>query len=319
MVDSSDNTTLSLSLSPIGHLFLYVDTDEVLPQSIAEKINSFFSISESVGLLRLGLINFESLLPLSFTFWQQFSKIFVTEICKTAEHTLQSAVPFPEDEINHLIAQAPGENNIHIILKQSLNATLRSYQARGVEWLWWLYNMRLGGCLADDMGLGKTIQMIALLLLIKKQKKNHQSHLLILPASLLGNWQTEINRFAPELSLWIAHGIANRDNKKPDLSKIDVIITTYGTLQRLLWLSETAWDLVILDEAQAIKNPLAKQTRTIKLLTSRVRFILTGTPIENRLLDLWSLFDFVAPGLLGSNRVFADLSKSKSKEDNKVR
>ena len=137
-----------------------------------------------------------------------------------------------------------------------------------------------------------------------------------MPASLLGNWQAEINRFAPQLSIWIAHSGTNNNDKKPDLSEIDVIITTYGTLNRLPWLSETSWDMVILDEAQAIKNPTAKQTRAIKLLTSRVRFVLTGTPIENRLLDLWSLFDFVAPGLLGTSRVFADYSKSKSKETN---
>jgi len=626
MNENADGIPLSLSLSPIGHLYLHVESgmEETLPQSIAEKINSFFSVSESVGLLRLGLSHFEISLPLSFKFWQQFSKLFITETCKAAGSTSQSAIldiPFPENEIYNLIAEAPfihgieylnqetasglwqglitalnqeltafdgqithylstfhaswntvgrvclhlaenknnshypfaflatyttglsktdktqhlplgraleeyagqskkslllslllpvhraaensiflktlidtgkifrplawtateayqflkdiphfesagvivrvpnwwnahkpprptikikigdkqtsqvgldalldfdvqfalptgealtsqeikkllsstekliqikgqwiqvdneklsqvlahwktierqvkkeglsfaeglrllsgvsqlqsddvlpeeitawstvvegdwlaealaslrnpeqaGKTTVHTILKKSLNATLRPYQERGVEWLWWLYNMRLGGCLADDMGLGKTIQVISLLLLVKQQKEEHRPHLLILPASLLGNWQAEINRFAPELSLWIAHGGTNCNDKQPDLSTIDIIITTYGTINRLPWLSETSWDIIILDEAQAIKNPAAKQTRTIKLLTSRVRFVLTGTPIENRLLDLWSLFDFIAPGLLGSNRAFADLSKSKSTETN---
>ncbi len=204
------------------------------------------------------------------------------------------------------------ENNIDHILKKSLNATLRPYQTRGVQWLWWLYNMRLGGLLADDMGLGKTIQVISLLLLVKKNKT--VPHLLVLPTSLLGNWQAELNRFAPSLSFWVAHNSINKEDKKPDLSSIDVVITTYGTLNRLPWLSDTSWDMVILDEAQAIKNPVAKQTRAIKSLKSRIRFVLTGTPIENRLLDLWSLFDFVAPGLLGSSRVFADYGKKKSKE-----
>lgn len=622
--EKASDAPLSLSLSPIGHLYLHVDSevDEILPQSIAEKINSFFSVNEQVGLLRLGLSNLGSL-PASFTFWQQFAKLFITEICKI-DSTLQSAVfdvSFPIDEINNLIVEAPfirgieylnletasmlwqglvtalhqelvtfdgqlnhylsafhaswntigkvcfhlaenknnsnypfaflatyttglsktantqhlplgraleeyagknkkslllslllpvhraaensiflknlvdtgkifkplpwgaeeayqflkdvphfesagvmvrvpnwwnahkpprptikikvgekqtsqvgldalldfdvhfalptgeelttqefkkllnstekliqikgqwiqvdneklnqvlshwktisnqvkkeglsfaeglrllsgishqhsddvlpeeiaawstvvegdwlagtlanlrnpdagGKKIIQAVLKKSLNTTLRPYQERGVEWLWWLYNMRLGGCLADDMGLGKTIQVISLLLLVKQYKKEHQPHLLILPASLLGNWQAEINRFAPEISLWIAHSGTNHHDKKPDLSTIDLIITTYGTLSRLSWLSETSWNMVILDEAQAIKNPAAKQTRAIKLLTSRIRFVLTGTPIENRLLDLWSLFDFVAPGLLGSNRVFADYSKSKTKEVN---
>lgn len=208
------------------------------------------------------------------------------------------------------------ENTLDVIIKKFLQAELRPYQNRGVQWLWWLYNLQLGGCLADDMGLGKTIQVISLLLLIKQHKLNHPPHLLILPASLIGNWQTELNRFAPSLSIWIAHSSMNREEKKPVLAEIDLVITTYGTVYRLPWLTETAWDMVILDEAQAIKNPQAKQTRAIKLLTSRIRFVLTGTPIENRLLDLWSLFDFLAPGLLGSHRVFADYSKQKSKEEN---
>jgi len=206
------------------------------------------------------------------------------------------------------------ENNIDHVLKKVLLASLRPYQERGVQWLWWLYNMRLGGCLADDMGLGKTIQMISLLLLAKQNKLTEKIHLLVLPTSLLGNWQAELGRFAPSLSFWIAHNSVNKEDKKPDLSLVDMVITTYGTLTRLPWLSEVSWDMVILDEAQAIKNPVAKQTRAIKALQSRIRFVLTGTPIENRLLDLWSLFDFIAPGLLGSSRVFADYGKQKSKE-----
>jgi superfamily II DNA or RNA helicase len=214
-----------------------------------------------------------------------------------------------------------GEKKSEAILNKHLKATLRPYQQQGVQWLWWLYNMRLGGCLADDMGLGKTIQMIALLLLVKYN--THQAsapHLLILPTSLLGNWQTEINRFAPDLRIWIAHSSASLlDNRKsedsPNLSQVDLVITTYGTLYRLPWMSKISWNMVILDEAQAIKNPTTKQARAIKSLHNRLRFILTGTPIENRLLDLWSLFDFVAPGLLGSSRSFADYSKQKSKQE----
>jgi superfamily II DNA or RNA helicase len=628
--ENANDIPLSLSLSPSGYLYLYTDseTSETLPKTIAEKMHSFFSVSESVGLLRLGLTHFGASLPASFTFWQQFSQLFITDICKAADQDEKSSIPhiaFPTDEVNDLIGEAPfirgidyfnqetaqflwqglvtalsneltafdgslshylsafhsawntigrvcfhlaenktnpnypfaflatyttglsktantqhlplgkaleeyagkskkslllslllpvhraaeksvflktivdtgkifkplawsadeahqflkaiphfesagvmirvpnwwnahkpprptikvrvgdknvsqvgldalldfdvhfslptgeeltpqefkkllssteqlvqikgqwvqvdneklnqvlshwkaierqvkkeglsfaeglrllsgvshlqsedalpeeivtwstmvegdwlqstlsrlrnpdetDENNVQAILKKSLKATLRPYQERGVEWLWWLYNMRLGGCLADDMGLGKTIQVISLLVLVKHKAIKPQPHLLILPASLLGNWQAEMSRFAPHLSLWIAHSSthssSHSDDKKPDLSNIDVIITTYGTLNRLPWLSETSWDMVILDEAQAIKNPTAKQTRAIKLLTSKIRFVLTGTPIENRLLDLWSLFDFIAPGLLGTSRVFADYSKSKSKEAN---
>ena len=215
-----------------------------------------------------------------------------------------------------------GEKKLHTILQQHLQASLRPYQHAGVQWLWWLYNIRLGGCLADDMGLGKTIQLISLMLLVKYTAKQpaKSPHLLVLPASLIGNWQTEIKRFAPTLRVWIAHRSAITEKNKiiatrPDFSAIDLVITTYATLHRLPWLSEASWDMVILDEAQAIKNPSSKQTLTVKSFTNRVRFVLTGTPIENRLLDLWSLFDFVAPGLLGSSRMFADYGKQKSKQE----
>lgn len=220
-----------------------------------------------------------------------------------------------------------GEKIVQTILKKHLQTVLRPYQQQGVQWLWWLYQMRLGGCLADDMGLGKTVQVLSLLLLIKHQTKQSQKslpHLLVLPASLLGNWQTEITRFSPSIHAYIAHSSAVLDDEWniqniPCLAEIDVVITTYATMQRLPWLSEAKWDLLILDEAQAIKNPSTKQTRAIKAIKSQVRFILTGTPIENRLLDLWSLFDFIAPGLLGSSKLFARYSKQKRnpEEDNR--
>jgi non-specific serine/threonine protein kinase len=155
------------------------------------------------------------------------------------------------------------------------------------------------------MGLGKTIQVISLLLLVKFgiRTVRKQPHLLILPASLLGNWQAEVNRFAPVLRMWVAHSSGHLSENKntndaPNLLEIDLVITTYATLSRLPWMSKISWDMVILDEAQAIKNPTAKQTRAIKTLTNRVRFILTGTPIENNLLELWSIFDFIMPGYL---------------------
>ncbi len=217
-----------------------------------------------------------------------------------------------------------GEKMLQAVLKRYLQTQLRPYQSHGVQWLWWLYNMCLGGCLADDMGLGKTVQILSLFLLIKYQTKKsqiQQPHLLVLPASLLGNWQAEIHCFAPSLRIWVAHSSAMRDEKwnkqdSPLLSEIDVVITTYATIHRLPWLNETSWNMVILDEAQAIKNPSSKQTRVLKDIKSKVRFVLTGTPIENRLLDLWSLFDFVAPGLLGSAKIFANYSKQKSIQKN---
>lgn len=219
--------------------------------------------------------------------------------------------------LNHLRQpnQAAADHVLQRQLQPFLNATLRPYQKTGVVWLWQLYQLHLGGCLADDMGLGKTLQVLALLLLIKHHRPAtmpvKKPHLLIVPASLLGNWQAEISRFTPNLTISIAHASAQK-NHPLDFSRADLVITTYGTLTRIPKLTETKWDLVILDEAQSIKNPATQQTRAIKALSSQVRLILTGTPIENRLMDLWSLFDFAAPGLLGSSRAFADYAKNKN-------
>lgn len=196
-----------------------------------------------------------------------------------------------------------------------LNATLRPYQQVGVRWLYLLAKLGLGACLADDMGLGKTIQVLSLLLILKRQTAGpSQPSLLVAPASLLANWAAEIERFAPGLKALIAHPSAlpagELKNVSPErLSGIDLVITTYGSLLRVPWLAETGWRLVVADEAQAIKNPDARQTRAVKELNAQARFALTGTPIENRLGDLWSIFDFVNPGLLGSSKEFTGFIK----------
>ena len=207
------------------------------------------------------------------------------------------------------------------IINEKLNASLRPYQTAGVHWLSLLYNLRLGGCLADDMGLGKTIQVLALLLLVKYQIKPNLPYLIVVPSSLLGNWQAEIIRFAPSLRFFVAHSSAEKDFKQMDengLKNFDVVFTTYSLLYRLPWLTKQSWDMVILDEAQLIKNPTAKQTKAAKSLSGKVRFVLTGTPIENSLMDLWSLFDFITPGLLGSQKAFSQYGK-KTQENGKER
>jgi superfamily II DNA or RNA helicase len=197
----------------------------------------------------------------------------------------------------------------------ALKATLRHYQQVGVRWLYLLSKLGLGACLADDMGLGKTIQVLSLLLVLKRQSGGQsQPSLLVAPSSLLANWAAEVERFAPGLKTIIAHpsALAAAELKKlsPErLSGVDLVITSYGSLLRMPWIAETAWQLVVVDEAQAIKNPDAKQTRAVKGLKARVRFALTGTPIENRLGDLWSIFDFVNPGLLGSAKEFTHFVK----------
>ena len=187
-----------------------------------------------------------------------------------------------------------------LILKSELNASLRPYQMQGVAWLYTLNQLRLGGILADDMGLGKTIQVISFLLLKKQENKIQKNKtLLIVPASLLGNWKAEMMRFAPTLKFRIVHPSGDK-NKEPTEDLFDVYMTTYAYIAKVHWLNSKKWDLIILDEAQAIKNPSAKQTKLICSMQSDHKIALTGTPVENHVSDLWSLFSFVSPRLLGS-------------------
>ncbi len=192
----------------------------------------------------------------------------------------------------------------------ALKTTLRPYQLTGVRWLNLLVGMGLGACLADDMGLGKTIQVLALLLTLERTRPS----LLVVPASLLANWEQESRRFTPSLRTLIAHPswMAQEELRLLEagrLSGVDLVVTSYATLLRLPNLLEMRWNLVVADEAQALKNPNAKQTKAVKKLQAASRIALTGTPVENRLSDLWSLFDFTHPGLLGSQKTFARVTK----------
>ena len=196
----------------------------------------------------------------------------------------------------------------------ALKGKLRPYQKAGVQWMHLLSGLGLGACLADDMGLGKTIQVLSLLLVQGRQNKKIQPSLLVAPASLLANWAAEIERFAPSLKTLILHSssmtVERIKHLTPDqLAGIDLAITSYGSLLRLSVLAETNWNLLVLDEAQAIKNPKAKQTKAAKVLKAKARIALTGTPVENHLGDLWSIFDFINPGLLGTSKQFANYAK----------
>ncbi|MCP3476133.1 DEAD/DEAH box helicase [Bradyrhizobium sp. CCGUVB1N3] len=208
------------------------------------------------------------------------------------------------------------DGSLRINPARSLQGTLRPYQQTGVQWLHLLVRLGLGACLADDMGLGKTIQVLSLLLLQKERTVGERKpSLLVAPASLLANWAAEISRFAPTLKALVAHPSTMPAEELKHLDRTtalggtDLIITSYGFLNRVPWLLATPWQLVILDEAQAIKNPGSKQTRAVKLLRTDARIALTGTPIENRLGDLWSIFDFLNPGLLGSAKQFSSYTK----------
>ena len=202
----------------------------------------------------------------------------------------------------------------------ALHGTLRPYQMTGVQWLHLLSRLGLGACLADDMGLGKTIQVLSLLLVQRAERRDGsgqagmQPSLLVAPASLLDNWMAELERFAPSLRARIVHPSAmTADELKQftpeDAAGLDLVITGYGSLLRIPGLSQVKWRFAVLDEAQAIKNPKAKQTKAAKALDAQSRIALTGTPVENHLGDLWSIFDFINPGLLGTARQFARYAK----------
>ncbi len=211
----------------------------------------------------------------------------------------------------------------------AFQGALRPYQQLGLNWLHFLHQLGFGACLADDMGLGKTVQVLALLQSLKDAQldphgssthgtmkrvspphgaKSQESLgvLLVAPASLLHNWISETARFTPELSISAAHSAFEKEppgtGEKTSASKksADIVVTTYGMIERLAWIKKRKWSLIILDEAQAIKNLSSLQTRAVKALTGDRRLVLTGTPVENRLFDLWSIFDFLNPGLLGS-------------------
>ena len=210
------------------------------------------------------------------------------------------------------------EGLAQISVGPELKAQLRPYQAAGVQWLYLLTQLGLGACLADDMGLGKTIQVLALLLVLKREQASDSPSVLVAPASLLANWEAEAARFAPSLRLLVVHssamsGAELRALDAQKLQGIDLVITSYGSLMRLPQLDAVSWRLAVIDEAQAIKNPSAKQTHQVKKLKAQTRIALTGTPVENRLSDLWSIFDFTHPGLLGNAAVFSKFAKRLTK------
>ena len=222
--------------------------------------------------------------------------------------------PGPELErvLQGLRAPTAGQEKVPAGLK----AQLRPYQQTGYVWLRFVARLGLGACLADDMGLGKTVQVISLLLDMKQDKKpGDPASLLVVPASLIANWKAELERFAPGLTYAVVHpselGASVGDAKvgRAEARTHDLVLTTYGMVVRNDWMRKHRWRLVVLDEAQAIKNSGTRQTKAVKELTAGSRIAMTGTPVENRLSDLWSLFDFLNPGLLGTAKQFSTFVK----------
>ncbi|MGC8663916.1 MAG: DEAD/DEAH box helicase [Thermoplasmata archaeon] len=212
-----------------------------------------------------------------------------------------------DSNLSNILAKLKDNRKISSVgVPESFKGTLREYQIKGLSWLQYMTDYGFGACLADDMGLGKTVQSIALILLDQKQKK---PSLIVCPMSIVENWVKEIHKFAPGLRVLVHHGV-ERLGGKNFLNKIkenDVVITTYSILQRdIADMSKPEWNYIILDEAQNIKNPETKQARAVKQLYGSKKIALTGTPIENRLTELWSIMEFLNPGYLGSFKSFRE-------------
>ncbi len=222
-------------------------------------------------------------------------------------------------ELKKLLAELASPSGIAIPeISEALTRTLRPYQLDGVKYLWRTTSLGMGVCLADDMGLGKTLQLLTLMSLWKAAGLlSDLPVLLVMPATLLANWRAESTRFTPELKITTLHPASLSREELAALAKsptdflagYDLALTTYGMLTRMPQLEALNFPAVVADEAQAIKNPGSQQSRAVRKLKGKRRIALTGTPVENRLSDLWSIFDFVNPGLLGSAKAFNEFQR----------
>lgn len=228
-----------------------------------------------------------------------------TDIHKLFDDSMQSAEV--KTEVAHfekLLASFDGLQEIQV--PKSLHATLRDYQLQGLKWLNFLDDFNFGACLADDMGLGKTIQIISFILL-QRSKQQHNTNLVVVPTSLLFNWQAEVAKFAPSIKLFTHYG-ANRIKDSKDFDQHEIILTTYGMmLSDINMLKAYHFNYIFLDESQAIKNPDSQRYKAARLLQSRNKIVLTGTPIENNTFDIYGQLSFACPGLLGSKQFFKDI------------
>ena len=262
-------------------------TNGILPEEWIKKLNRYFDAGEIYDeLLRFPKSNFSEIRNL---FEQDvLSKETEAEV-DFYNKALQENIKIPETEV-------PLE----------LKATLRDYQKQGLDWLNYLDGFNFGACLADDMGLGKTLQIIAFILSQnKKQPKN--TNLVVVPTSLLFNWQSEVEKFAPSIKI-VTHYGANRIKNTAHFEGNEIVLTTYGMmLSDIRFLKEFHFNYIFLDESQAIKNPNSERYRATRLLNSRNKVVLTGTPIENNTFDLYGQLSFAVPGLLGSKQYFRDI------------
>ncbi|KAA2222810.1 DEAD/DEAH box helicase [Chryseobacterium sediminis] len=259
----------------------------ILPEEWMEKIAAYFHAGEiDEELLKIPKINFTEVTSL-------FEKEVLSQ--EVQEELTSYSTKFSK------VKEIPEVN-----IPADLNAELRDYQHDGLNWLNFLDEFNFGGCLADDMGLGKTIQIIAFIL-SQREKRGHITNLIVVPTSLLFNWQEEISKFAPSIKVLLHYG-ADRPRTIAHMSDYEVVLTTYGMLlSDVRFLKNFNFNYIFLDESQTIKNPNSERYKAARLLQSRNRIVLTGTPVENSTFDLYSQLSFACPGLLGSKQYFKDI------------
>ncbi|MCE7059974.1 DEAD/DEAH box helicase [Dyadobacter sp. CY343] len=256
----------------------------ILPVEWIDKFAKFFEAGELSGeLIRMPKSSFVAI-----------SELYEAEVLSKE---VQAQIAFFKSNLADFETIQP------VAIPASLRASLRDYQKEGLNWLNFLDEFDFGGCLADDMGLGKTVQVIAFLL-SQKEKRGKSTSLIIMPTSLIFNWQAEIEKFAPELKVLTIYG-AERQREITDFDYFDIVLTSYGTLlSDVNFLKKYVFNYIILDESQAIKNPESQRYKAARLLQSRNKLVLTGTPVENNTFDLYGQLSFACPGLLGNKTQF---------------
>jgi superfamily II DNA or RNA helicase len=259
------------------------------------EFHEFSELIDGLGMKERDIKDQPTMLPL-------FRSMYLDQIATSFDH-LQIV---KKDSFLSLIRQMKETAEADDRIPASLRETLREYQKQGVLWLERLHKFHFGGILADDMGLGKTLQIIAFLL--SEKKKGAMPSLVVAPTSLVYNWEAEVRKFAPELTtLLIQGGVAERDEKLAHIADVDLVVTSYALLRRDIAKYQTIqFRACIIDEAQNIKNPKTINSKSVKQVRAHTYFALTGTPIENSLTELWSIFDFLMPGYLFSHPKFQE-------------
>ena len=256
----------------------------IIPEEWLRKLEGYFQNGEIVDeVIQISKINYRTISEL-------YDDAMLDEEVRTEVHLYQSRL-------------SDFESITPVPIPEGLRATLRPYQRQGLNWLNFLDDFNFGGCLADDMGLGKTVQILAFILL-QREKSGHNTNLLIVPTSLIHNWQEEVEKFAPSISVHVLHG-PNRARTPASFDDFELIITTYGTLlSDIIFLKKYKFNYIFLDESQNIKNISSQRYKAARLLQSRNRIALSGTPIENNTFDIYAQLSFACPGLLGTRTYF---------------